>query len=561
MRVVVLLLAAVSAGCVTANPIAPEYAGDSPQAQAYAHYMMAVIHERNGQFDEALAEKLKAAELMPEATSLAAELAQTYLRLHDFENALKMCRRLVDADPDDPTRWLVLGLVYKELERYDEATAAYDKAIALDPGNVQGYIQLVQTAVETNDFVTAVDWCNKLIEIRPNSSALYVQLGMNLARINDLEAARDALERALRIDGAAPRARDLLGVVYLELGENANAQEQFRALLASDPTNAQAALYLAAATARLGRYAEALALLDKVEEKDAPYLLKRAYLQLRAGRCSEAAGQTPPEEGPILGTLFRVLARKALGESLDPFLASLDTIEGDLDLEWDSYLAELLRLFGKKDVGQYLKDQFEALRAQGVRSRTVDLLLARTLMVLECYEEAEPILVTALDSYGPDKRIHYHLATVYEEMDHFEDAVKHLKAYLAMDPHDADTLNFLGYLYAENDVHLDEAEELLHKALKADPKNGFYLDSLGWVYYRKGKADEAIRLIRQAILAMESDDAVLRDHLGDAYLLKGDVQKALAEWRRARRLDPKLEGVQEKIDRYQTSPGSAKPEP
>ncbi|MCL4692614.1 MAG: tetratricopeptide repeat protein, partial [Candidatus Hydrogenedentes bacterium] len=71
---------------------------------------------------------------------------------------------------------------------------------------------------------------------------------------------------------------------------------------------------------------------------------------------------------------------------------------------------------------------------------------------------------------------------------------------------------------------------------------------LGWVYYRKGKADLAIEYIRRAIQAMERDDAILRDHLGDAYMLKGEKEKAIGEWERARRLDPELEGVQEKID-------------
>jgi predicted negative regulator of RcsB-dependent stress response len=49
---------------------------------------------------------------------------------------------------------------------------------------------------------------------------------------------------------------------------------------------------------------------------------------------------------------------------------------------------------------------------------------------------------------------------------------------------------------------------------------------------------------------METDDAVLRDHLGDAYLLKGDVARAREEWQRARRLDPDLTGIQEKLDQH-----------
>jgi predicted Zn-dependent protease len=97
-------------------------------------------------------------------------------------------------------------------------------------------------------------------------------------------------------------------------------------------------------------------------------------------------------------------------------------------------------------------------------------------------------------------------------------------------------------------MKLDDAERMIRKALDADPGNPYYLDSLGWVFYRRGNAKDAVANIQQAIHGMSSDDAILRDHLGDAYLLNGEPQKAVSEWKRARRLDPKLKGVQEKLD-------------
>jgi len=138
-------------------------------------------------------------------------------------------------------------------------------------------------------------------------------------------------------------------------------------------------------------------------------------------------------------------------------------------------------------------------------------------------------------------------------LEDFEQTEKHLKAYLTLDPDDPDILNFLGYLYADNDIHLDEALLLLEQALDQDPNNGYYLDSLGWIYYRMGDAEKAIDLIQKAIYNMDSDDAVLRDHLGDAYYLKGDIKRALAEWDRAYRLDPTLESVKEKLEQHRGS--------
>src|SRR5690606_3703990 len=103
------------------------------------------------------------------------------------------------------------------------------------------------------------------------------------------------------------------------------------------------------------------------------------------------------------------------------------------------------------------------------------------------------------------------------DQDRWQDAERHLRAILEIDPNDHNALNFLGYLWADKDVNLDEARVLVERALELDPENPYYLDSLGWVYYRQGDGEKAVEYIRRALVNMTTDDAVLRDHLGDAY--------------------------------------------
>jgi tetratricopeptide (TPR) repeat protein len=256
----------------------------------------------------------------------------------------------------------------------------------------------------------------------------------------------------------------------------------------------------------------------------------------------------PANDTPILGTVFRAIARKAAGEPYRPLLESLDEVEGDLDFECSEYLNGILYLFGKDNAGVFLVDAFTSMRGEYPQSRSLDLIQARALMSMERDAEAAEILEATLTRSDDAKLIHFYLGTVYESLERYRESDRHLRRCLELDPSDAETMNNLGYMYAEQGIKLDEAERLLKKALELSPENGFYLDSLGWIYYKKGKADLAIEYIRRAILAMERDDAILRDHLGDAYLLNGETGKAVREWERARRLDPELEGVQEKID-------------
>jgi len=280
------------------------------------------------------------------------------------------------------------------------------------------------------------------------------------------------------------------------------------------------------------------------------HYIERTFLLLRQGNVEDTSLVVAPNGAPIIGTLLQALTRKQAEEPYGAMIDSLDTIEGDLNNECDNYLNSILSLFGDEDAGSFLEAQLRELLREGIRSKAVETVLGRILMSLERDEDAQGVLLAVLNRFGPDKWLHYYLATVYEALDQVEETENHLRACLKLDPNDPDVMNFLGYVFAEENMNLDEAEDLLERALQLDPENGFYLDSLGWIYYRKGDAERAIDLITRAIRAMATDDAILRDHLGDAYLLKGMVGKALGEWKRALRLDPDLEGVEEKIEKY-----------
>ncbi|MCX5757319.1 MAG: tetratricopeptide repeat protein, partial [Candidatus Hydrogenedentes bacterium] len=308
---------------------------------------------------------------------------------------------------------------------------------------------------------------------------------------------------------------------------------------------------------RLKRYGEAadhvIAVLDK-KAAEPRHAIESMYLLLRAERYREADEHIPPEGAPIFGSFLRAFARKGMGEPYLPVLESLEKAEGNVAEECDKYLNEIMSLFGKEDTGNWFVSAIADAQKAGLTSRTADIIQGRVYLSMERNDDAEKVLLAALEKYGSDPAIHYELAIVYDNLKRLPDTEKQLKEYLKVRPDDPEVLNFLGYLYADHNINLDEAERLLKHAVELAPNNGYYLDSLAWVYYRRGQADKAIELIRKAILLMDNDDAEhaeLRQHLGDAYLLKGDKEKAVAEWKHAEQLNPKLPGLREKIKQHQ----------
>lgn len=523
----------------------------SSKAKAYSSYLAGVLHERGGRQDAAVAALERASELDPEAMTPTLRLVRSYLQKQNFESALRMCQRAVKQAPEQANLWIVQGEIFQQLKRYDEAMASFSKAIEISPDNILAYGALVELQESMNDLVAAIEIYERLLELSPNAAGLHYQLGINMIRIGDAISARRELEKAVALNPGLARAHYLLGILFLEAGEIHGAAARLSYYLRQRTDDFQAMENLAGVMTRLGRYAEAEALFQAIlnsGQATPANSIQAMYMMLMARKPAEAAGLAPETGAPFLGALFTALAREDEQRTYLPILESMDDIEGDLDQECNHILNSILYLFGRKEAGNWLSARLDRFR-QEMDSRSLGVIQGRIFMSQERHEEAIGVFEDLIDRFGPDKWLHYYLAVCYEENDQFEPTERHLKAYLEIEPEAADVLNFLGYLYAEKDVYIDEAEILIERALEIEPENPFYLDSLGWVRYRQGRGKEAVELIQRAIYGMESDDAILRDHLGDAHMLLGDVERALSEWKRARRLDPSLEGVQEKIDR------------
>src|SRR4029078_4559411 len=105
------------------------------------------------------------------------------------------------------------------------------------------------------------------------------------------------------------------------------------------------------------------------------------------------------------------------------------------------------------------------------------------------------------------------LRGLYQRAERFPDAEKFLRQMLATDPTNADALNSLGYMLANNNDRLDEAIRLVNQALQKEPGTGAYLDSLGWSHLKKGDLDQAEKYLSEAIAKLPKNAEVL-DHIG-----------------------------------------------
>ena len=133
--------------------------------------------------------------------------------------------------------------------------------------------------------------------------------------------------------------------------------------------------------------------------------------------------------------------------------------------------------------------------------------------------------------------VYYFRGVDYERAKMWDKAEPDLQKALELYPEQPLVLNYLGYSWVDQNLHLDEAFKMLRRAVELQPEDGYIVDSLGWAHYKLGHYDEAVGLLERAI-ELKPGDPVINDHLGDAYWRVGRKTDAQFQWNHARDLNP-----------------------
>jgi tetratricopeptide (TPR) repeat protein len=132
----------------------------------------------------------------------------------------------------------------------------------------------------------------------------------------------------------------------------------------------------------------------------------------------------------------------------------------------------------------------------------------------------------------------------YDRMGRFMDMVRVAEAAYKVLPDDPQTLNALGYAYAEAGIKLNEAIRLTTRAVELGRDRGLnpeqlgaIVDSLGWAYYKAGRLSDAVATLAAAA-NMSPGQMEIHYHLALAYRAQGHMEDARIELMRALAIEP-----------------------
>lgn len=169
------------------------------------------------------------------------------------------------------------------------------------------------------------------------------------------------------------------------------------------------------------------------------------------------------------------------------------------------------------------------------------ITLAELLRGQERWREAADAYSQALERISTIEPRHWTLfyarGICYERAGDWPPAEADFLRALELAPEQPLVLNYLGYSWVEQGLHLDRARDMLERAVELRPRDGFIVDSLGWVLYRLGDYEGAVEKLERAV-ELQADDPTINDHLGDAYWRVGRRTEARFQWQRALSFEP-----------------------
>jgi len=305
------------------------------------------------------------------------------------------------------------------------------------------------------------------------------------------------------------RARLLRTEALSNLGENEKAEAELRQVLAINPNIGEAQLQLAKVLVAQKKYPEAEALFARFQN-DPRAFIDYIALKILEGHQDEAIQilkqrlSAQPNNQTLRFALGNVQARAG---RYDDAISNFRKILSDNPNMNPAAKAELYTGIG------------------GVQYQKGDLNAA-----LASLTEASNL---APNSSGPITQI----ALIYDQSGRTEQARVAYENALKLDPDNAQAMNNLAYLKAQEQVDLDRALTLAERARKKLPDKPDVEDTLAFVYVRKNLTDEALRMMRD-LVGRYPTNPLYHYHLALALFQKGDKLSAKKELSTALTLKP-----------------------
>ncbi|MHB1935158.1 MAG: tetratricopeptide repeat protein [Acidobacteriaceae bacterium] len=440
-------------------------------------------------------------------------------RLYGEQNNLPEAISVLQGVPRDDRTFkidLALAAAYDQSSNSKAAIAAYQDALNLQPDNLDAQRGLAEDLLTNGQPDAALKIFQGIAAQDPEDVHSFLRIAEVQRTQGHLKQAAAALDHAKALNPDSPEVLYNEALIAEAQGHLDQAAELLQQL--ADSTHHASEKYTSDEKNNRAIFLDRLATVYRDQNKTQQALAVYKEMIALGGEDAERGYQ---------GEVDTYRDAKMLPEATAAAQQAVQALPKNVDLQLT--LAGQLVDTGKTKEGVALaKSQLNGSK----QDRVVWLTLAQIFTRLRKWKDASSAIDQAqkLSTAKQETSLIYFLrGALQERQKHIDAAEQQFRQSLALDPNNALTLNYLGYMLADHDQKLNEALQLVEQAVKLDPQNGAYLDSLGWVHYKLGQYELAEQALERAITLIPKDPTV-HDHLGEVYASTGHLQQAVAQW-------------------------------
>lgn len=559
-----LFYAVILTSCATVGDTSSQAAPPSPVARdslSRAEYLYSRAHLANieGDYPAALSLLRDAVELDPSSAFLLTAIAKIKLKIGQVQEAMEYIDKAIKLDPSNREPYVVAGSIMGASEKDKEAVKYLREAVKLDPGKEDAGLQLAISLTRLFEYEEAVNTLKELVKQNSDSVLGYYYLGRTYSQMKLYRDAIGYFKKALELRPDFKQASIDMAATHEAMGDYPQAIEIYSSLLDKNENAPPVLQHLIQLLIQQRRFKDALEYLDlaaKTGLGGQETMRKIGLIHLELEQYDEAVKifRGMLEKDPTVHQirLYLGIAYEEKND-IDNAYAEFSRIPGDSPVYVDAigHIAFILKEKGKTDQAV---DILKSAIAANPGQMELYLNLSALYEAIDKPETGLGLLLDTEKRFASDTRVQFRLGVLYDKLGKRQESIERMKKVLALNPKDAQALNFLGYTYAEMGTNLDEALGYLKQAVELRPNDGFFLDSLGWVYYKMKNYDEAVKYLEEATSLID-DDSTISEHLGDAYLARHEIKKALKSYKKALEIDPDRKELLDKIRKVKGEPG------
>ncbi len=503
---------------------------------AYFYFLQGSHAEFREHYQEAFDAYEKALICDQDAEYVKEKIPLLLLKMGEFDKATDWLAKALINYPDNNTYRLLLANLYIQQENIEKAIQLYKEVLESGTDNEGVHLRLALLYSHQGEYKMAEDIFIQLLQSDVDSYFTHLSYARLLKDMKRYQDAAREYEEAFSLNWSKDLAYEI-GYLYVSQEMFNDALRIYTTITENDQLDERAALSRIQALVDLDRNDEALDELYKTRlfsKNPANIDLIISKVLLRENKVAKATEiltrLTKEKEGSDARYILALLAyQKGDYETSMAHLAHID-LESD-KLEESVYLQ--IRIHQKLgNIDEAIKLLKKHTESEATRSPLFYALLSSLYQAKGDNPAALTLMETAVETYQDNQQLLFEYALALEKNGKTEQALSVMARVLELQPDHPEALNYIGYTWADNNMHLEKALSYILKAATLKPDNGFIIDSLGWAYYRLGNFQQAARELERSVQLIP-DDPHIYDHLGDVYRSLNRFSEAIEIYKKA----------------------------